>query len=161
MSSSRLVPLFFILLFPIRTDADIKVPDSNNNWSFSTALHAQQLQEELKIGVLQLSAENVTESECRTITERLRFYLRQQGIFQIIDLNKMASLLDELGFQENVACNNNECVVQVGNIIGASKMVAGSVSKIGNLYSLQVRLIDVENSMIEDQAFVDEENAVT
>lgn len=124
----------------------------------SPLLQGQQTppqQERMLIGVLELDANGVEESEARAIAERLRLYLGRQGIFQVIERNSMNAIMDELGFQLSGACDTDECVVQIGKILGARKMVAGSVSKVGTLYSLQVRLVDIETSRIEDQQFSD------
>ncbi len=115
----------------------------------------QQQQEQLTIGVIDLEANGVEETEAKAITERLRIYLGRTGIFEVIERNQMESIMTEMGFQASGACNTDECVVQVGQVLGASKMVAGSVSKVGNLYSLQIRMVDITTSRIENPLFVD------
>ncbi len=120
----------------------------------------QQEQQKLTIGVLDLDFNNVDEGEARAITERLRIWLSRTGAFEVIERNKMESIMSEVGFQFSGACNTNECVIQVGQILGASKMVAGSVSKVGNLYSLQVRIVDIATSRIEYQSFKDESGGI-
>jgi TM2 domain-containing membrane protein YozV len=114
----------------------------------------------IAIGVLEMDANDVGEGEARAITERLRAYLgrqrvNNQTVFQVIERNKMESIMAELGFQFSGACDTDECVVQVGKILGATKMVAGSVSRVGTLYSLQVRIVDIATSRIETQSFQD------
>ncbi|MFC1595605.1 CsgG/HfaB family protein [Gemmatimonadota bacterium] len=115
----------------------------------------QQQQEQLTIGVIDLDANGVEEGEALAITERFRTYLGRTGIFAVIERNQMESIMTEMGFQASGACNTDECVVQVGEVLGASKMVAGSVSKVGNLYSLQIRMIDIATSRIENPLFED------
>ncbi len=115
----------------------------------------QEQQEQLTIGVIDLDANGVDEGEARAITERLRIYLGRTGIFEVIERNQMESIMTEMGFQASGACNTDECVVQVGQVLGASKMVAGSVSKVGNLYSLQIRMVDITTSKIENPLFKD------
>lgn len=116
----------------------------------------QQQQEKLTIGVLDLDYNNVTQEESKTISERLRIWLGRQPIFQVIERNKMESIMEEVGFQFSGACNiEDECVIQVGQILGASKMVAGSVSQVGNVYTLQVRLVDMATSRVETTDFED------
>jgi len=115
----------------------------------------QQQQEPLLIGVLDLDANNVDAGEAKAITDRLRLYLGQTGVYRLIERNQMDNILNEVGFQLTGACDTDECVIQVGKILGARKMVAGSVSRVGTLYSLQIRLIDIESSSIEQQAFRD------
>ncbi len=112
-------------------------------------------QEPLTIGVLDLDANGVEDAEARAISERLRIWLGRTGIFEVIERNQMESIMNEIGFQVSGACDTDECVVQIGQVLGASKMVAGSVSKVGNLYTLQVRLIDIASSRIDHQEFKD------
>ena len=125
-------------------------------------LSAQQQpqQDRMLIGVLPLDANNVDAGEAAAIADRLRLYLGRaeaggRRMFQVIERQQMETIMEELGFQLSGACDTDECVVQVGKILGARKMVAGSVSKVGNLYSLQVRIVDIESSRIEDSAFAD------
>ncbi len=115
----------------------------------------QEQQEQLTIGVIDLEANGVGESEAKAITERFRTYLGRTGVFQVIERNRMEEIMVEMGFQASGACNTDECVVQVGQVLGASKMVAGSVSKVGTLYSLQIRMIDMATSRIEHPLFED------
>ncbi|MFC1628845.1 PEGA domain-containing protein [Gemmatimonadota bacterium] len=112
-------------------------------------------QESLTIGVLDLDANGVEDTEARAISERLRIWLGRTGVFEVIERNQMESIMNEIGFQVSGACDTDECVVQIGQVLGASKMVAGSVSKVGTLYSLQVRIIDIASSRIDHQEFLD------
>lgn len=111
--------------------------------------------EALLVAVLDLDVIDVGEGEARAITERLRVKLAEQAIFDVVERNRMESILEEQGFQISGACDTDECVVQVGRILGVRKMVAGSVSKVGTLYSLQVRIVDVESARIEHVAYTD------
>jgi TolB-like protein len=131
---------------------------------FGTVTDPPELQEPqqgpLLIGVLELDPNNVEPAEARAIADRLRIYLSRQRIgdqtiFQVIERNRMESIMEELGFQLSGACDTDECVVQVGRILGASKMVAGSVARVGSIYTIQIRLVDIASSRIEHQAFAD------
>jgi len=107
------------------------------------------------VGVLDLRATNVDQGEVEVISERLRFYIGSQPIFQLIERAEMLRIVEEVGFQQLGACNDEECLVQVGRILGARKMVAGSIGRVGSTYSLHVRLVDIETSRIEHQVFQD------
>lgn len=89
----------------------------------------QQVQEPLTVGVIDLDVNNVDEGEARAVSERLRIWLGRTGVFQVIERNQMDTIMEELGFQYSGACNTDECIVQVGQMLGATKMVAGSISK--------------------------------
>lgn len=132
-----------VLAASVRTDQPAALP------------RQQQEQEQLTIGVIDLDANGVADAEASAISERLRIWLGRTGVFEVIERNQMESIMTEMGFQESGACNTDECVVQVGQVLGASKMVAGSVSKVGNLYSLQIRMVDITTSRVENPLFVD------
>ncbi|MBU1065260.1 penicillin-binding protein activator LpoB [bacterium] len=79
--------------------------------------------------------------------ERLRSELIKNHIFNIIERSKMEEVLDEQGFQLS-GCTSDECVIEVGKLLGASHMIAGSIGYIGSTYSVNSRLIDVESGKI-------------
>jgi hypothetical protein len=107
------------------------------------------------IAVLELDANNIEEPEARAIADRLRYHLGNLGVFQVLERGRMETILREVGFQLSGACDSQECVIQVGQILGVQKMVAGSVSRVGTIYALQVRLVDVASTTIERQAIAD------
>ncbi len=107
------------------------------------------------IGVLDLEANNVDTGEAAAITNRLRLSLSQTQVFRLIERANMDQILEEVGFQLTGACDTDECIIQVGKILGARKMVAGSVSKVGSMYTLQIRLIDIETSAIDKEVVHD------
>jgi len=107
------------------------------------------------VGVLDLKATNVDEGEVEVISERLRFYVGSQSIFELIERAEMFRILEEVGFQQLGACDDEECLVQVGQILGATKMIAGSIGRVGSTYSLHVRIVDIETSRVEHQVFQD------
>ncbi len=120
-----------------------------------------QQQEPITVGVIDLDVNNVDVGEARAVSERLRTWLGRTGVFQVIERNQMDTIMEELGFQYSGACNTDECVVQVGQMLGATKMIAGSISMVGTLYSLQVRIVDIGTSRIEHTSFRDEEGGMT
>jgi TolB-like protein len=107
------------------------------------------------IAVLELEANNVPEPEARAIADRLRYHLARQDPFRVLERSRMETILEEVGFQVSGACNTEECVIQIGKILGVRKMVAGSVSKVGEIYALQIRLVDIQTSSIDEQAIYD------
>ncbi len=112
-------------------------------------------QDRVLTGVLELDNNNVDAGEARAIAERLRLYLSREEMFDVLERSRMESILNEQGFQLSGACDTEECIVQIGTMLGAQKMVAGSVSRVGTLYTLQVRIIDIGTGRIEETAFYD------
>jgi TolB-like protein len=136
-----------ILLFSLLVFTFLSAPVSASAQS--------QTQLPLLVGVLDFEANDVRSSEVVSITDRLRIYLNRSQVFNVLERRQMEGILREQGFQLSGACDTDECVVQAGKILGARKMVAGSVSKVGNVYSIQVRIVDVTTGRIEQTAFAD------
>lgn len=107
-----------------------------------------------RIAVLDLTSRDLSEGELLLLTERLRVSLFSTGQFQVLEREKVQEILDEQGFQMS-RCAATECAVEIGRLVGAEKMVAGSVGKIGSQYSLIIRLINVETGAIERTAVRD------
>ena len=51
------------------------------------------------------------------------------------------------GFQQT-GCTTNECIVEVGRLIGVEQIVGGSISKVGSTYSISARIVSVETGKI-------------
>jgi len=59
----------------------------------------------------------------------------------------MDQILQEQGFIQS-GCVSDECMIQAGNLIGVDHVIGGSISKIGNLHVVSVRLVNVESGKI-------------
>ncbi len=104
-------------------------------------------QNKVNIAVLELKGEGISSSEARIITSRLRTDLFNTNKFTVVEREVMNDILQEQGFQMS-ACTSNECVVEVGKLLGVRLMVAGDIGKIGNLFTISIRMIDVQNGKI-------------
>jgi len=113
-----------------------------------------QRQELPRVGVLDLTSENVPAAELRLLSDRLRIELFNTGQFLVIERQRMEEILREQGFQQS-GCVATECVVEVGQLLGTQKMVAGSVGRVGEVYTISLRSINVETGAIERTAVKD------
>ncbi len=66
----------------------------------------------------------------------------------------MQEVLKEQGFQQP-GCTTDECIVEIGRLIGVEKIISGSISKIGNIYSVSSRIVNVETGEIEKSEVYD------
>jgi len=161
MNIGKIVFIFFfiILSYNKKVNALTSYDIISNDYLVNSGLNIPCVspmnthQDPVLIAVLTFDAINVNIEETYVVTERLRYYLAYDANFQVLERDRMDDILREQGFQLTGACDTKECVVQVGKILGVRKMVAGSVSKVEQLYSLHVRLIDIETSTIETQAY--------
>jgi len=111
------------------------------------------------IAVLQLDNNGVTDSEVKALTERLSMEIVRHNKYEVMERQKMNSILNEMSFQLS-DCTSDECAIEIGEMIGVEKMIAGSVSKVGEYYTVSARVIDVETSRIELTGIVDMEGTI-
>ncbi len=104
-------------------------------------------QNKISIAVMDLDAENISNSDARIISARLRTDLFNTEKFIVLERDKMDDILQEQGFQLS-GCTKNECVVEVGKLTGVEQMVAGNIGKIGKIITITIRLIDVETGHV-------------
>jgi TolB-like protein len=100
------------------------------------------------IAVLDFVAKGMDEMAITALSDRLRTELYHTGSFTVLERGQMDAVLKEQGFQQSGACTDAACMVEVGQILGVDKMIAGSLGKLGTLYTINLRLIDVGSGKI-------------
>lgn len=97
------------------------------------------------IAVISLEAkEGVSESIAELMSDILRTELYNSQRFTVMNREDMDVILKEIAFQQSGACDETACIVQMGQALGVTKMVAGSIGIIGNKYVINAKLINVE-----------------
>jgi len=117
----------------------------NANFLFS---ETQEDDYEKNIAVFNLDARGVSDIEAKAITDRLRIELQKSGEYRLLERDMMNMILEEQSFQLSGACSEASCLVEVGQLLAVNKIIGGSVTKIGSLFTIEVRIIDVETGEI-------------
>jgi TolB-like protein len=99
------------------------------------------------IAVVDFTGNNISEGDCRALTDRLRAELFNTKHYKVIEREMMEQIIKEQGFQQS-GCSTDECMVEVGKLIGVEKIVGGSISKVGRTYSVSSRIVSVETGKI-------------
>jgi len=112
--------------------------------SFSTCLFSQQT-----VAVLDFEGIGVSKDEARALSNRFgsEFMDLSKGRYTLVERQQMGEILEEQGLQQS-GCVSSECAVEVGAALGAKFIVTGSISKVGTIFSVNARLLDVESSQI-------------
>lgn len=106
------------------------------------------------IAVIEFIAYGVSETEAAILTDRLRSELFKLGRFTVLERDIMTAILSEQDFNlQN--CESDECMVEIGQLLGANLIVGGSVSKVGSTYSISARLIDMTSGRVTRTADYD------
>lgn len=102
-----------------------------------------QVTAKLNIAVNDLKGNGLDQPTSRIISERVRSELVKSGGFRVMERNEMTTVLKEQGFQKTGACDEASCLVEVGQLLGVDRMIAGTVGKISNFFTISLRMIHV------------------
>jgi len=106
------------------------------------------------LAVLDLDAKGLAKNEVEILTNRLRSNTVNLGIYDVVERQKMQEILDEQQFQLS-GCTSDACAVEVGQLLGVQKMITGSVGAFGKVFTVELRLLDIETGKIERSASYD------
>lgn len=108
------------------------------------------------LAVLDLGADaGVDSAQIRTISDRLESELISTGSFKILERRRIQEILTEQGFQQTGACDASNCQVQMGQLLGVDQLVTGSVGRVGDVFTLNTKLISVSTGEIIRSEVVD------
>jgi hypothetical protein len=99
--------------------------------------------------VLDLEGRGISALEAATLTDRMRSEMVKTGAVTVVERGQMQQILSEQDFQMT-GCTSDECAVEIGQMLGITKMIAGSIGKIGSTYTVDLRTINVASGAIEN-----------
>ena len=120
-------------------------PSGGNAASFSLPPRTFPIR---NIAVANLDALGVAPLEALTLSESLRVTLVDSKYFNVVTRSDMGRILEEQDFQQ-AACSDTQCLVDMGKILSVEKIVGGTVGRVGDTFSVAVRMIDVESGRID------------
>ncbi len=101
----------------------------------------------IPIAIMDFDGFGISQVEAIALSNRLRNELFRLGTFEVVDRGMMENILNEQNFQM-VGCTSNECLVEVGQLLGARQMVGGSISKVGAMFTVSARVVDVQTGKL-------------
>jgi hypothetical protein len=107
-------------------------------------------QQKDKIAILTLkNSSGISVGEAEIISDRLRNDFFKTGRVDVMERDQMQSILKEQGLQQSGLCTDEGCMVELGKMLGVKRLIAGSIGKLGSLYLLNVRSIDISTGKID------------
>ena len=125
----------------------------------STLLAISCIYAQKRIAITTFEGSGVDAITAKNITDRFSHEISRTKRFDIVEREMIKKILEEQKFQKS-GCVADECAVEIGQMIGVEQIIAGSVSKIENFYSLSIRLISVETGEIIYQDIADYEGSI-
>ncbi len=100
------------------------------------------------IAVLEFEAAGVDAPAVQTLANVVRKELIKSKLFRVVERNLMDEILSEQGLQQS-GCTTTECVVEVGRLLGVQKILSGSISKLGELFIIDLQITNITTGEIE------------
>ena len=95
------------------------------------------------------ATQGISTSETVTLTNKFRSALAKTQVYDVLERSDMETLLKEQDMSLSDMCDNADCAVQVGKLLVAKKMVVGEIGKIGETFSVTVRILDVTTGKVD------------
>lgn len=96
------------------------------------------------IAVADLIAYTLSKDEVKTLSDYLHSIIADTRYFRILSRTDMEEVLKTQAYSRSEACDESQCLVQMGMLLSVAKIVGGSIGRVGSTYSLSLRLVDVE-----------------
>lgn len=95
------------------------------------------------MAVLNFETSGVSEAEMRLLVDYLSAQIVKSGRFRVIDRSQRQAFLSEIEFSQS-DCSGDVCLLQIGRLLSANQIVAGSLGSFGQKFVLSIKLIDVQ-----------------
>lgn len=95
------------------------------------------------VAVVPISARSVDSASVAVVEDAISSELVKSQKVRVMERVQMDRILREQGFQQTMACDQGNCTMEMGRLLSVNLLLTGSLGKIGNMYSLSLRLVDV------------------
>lgn len=96
--------------------------------------------------VLTLDARGgVSVSDAEILSDRFAVEFDRLHRFRMVSRSRMKDVLEAQNFSMSAACASDECAVEAGRMLGIRYLVYGSIGQIGEVYSINSFIVDVES----------------
>jgi len=107
--------------------------------------------QKMRIAVIDLKPNNVPQTVSAAASNLIRADLVDTKMFIVVERDQMNQIFNEQSLQMT-GCTDNACVVQIGKLLSANKILVGEISQIGKTVIITVRIVDVEKGVAEFSA---------
>ena len=112
------------------------------------------------VAVLDFEARGIAVYEAETLTERLRSEISNTNAIRLTDRKLLEKILEEQGLQQS-GCTTHECAAEVGQLLGAQFIISGAIGKLGNLFTVDAKIVSVTTGAAERAKTVTYEGEVS
>ena len=100
------------------------------------------------VAILDFEGQGISVQEVQTLTERMRSEIGATNAVRLIERKAIESIMAEQGLAQS-GCVSDECAAEVGQLLGVQFMINGSIGKLGDSYTIDVKMFSVETGATE------------
>ena len=100
------------------------------------------------VAILDFEGQGIGIQEVQTLTERMRTEIGNTDAVRLIERKAIESIMAEQGLAQS-GCVSDECAAEVGQLLGVQFMINGSIGKLGDSYTIDVKMFSVETGATE------------
>ncbi|HOX44565.1 MAG TPA: PEGA domain-containing protein [Myxococcota bacterium] len=112
---------------------------------------AQERATVAKLAVLDLGDKGVGTDLVALMSASVARQLSSYGVFEVITRADVGKMLLHVQDKLSAGCSSPDCLVQVGDVLGAEKLVAGEVGLVGKRYLISLQRMDVKKGVVENR----------
>ena len=121
-------------------------------------LSCAQNREKYNIAVLDFDAQGLSQTEVVTLSNNMRvqvirainsekFKKSADIIYNVVERSQMDKIFEQFEIQ-NTGCIDVSCAVEFGKMLSVERIIIGSVGLIGETYTINASIVDVETARI-------------
>jgi len=100
------------------------------------------------IAILDFEGQGISVQEVQTLTERMRSEIGSTNAVRLIERKAIESIMAEQGLAQS-GCVSDECAAEVGQLLGVQFMISGTIGKLGDTFTIDVKMFSVETGATE------------
>jgi TolB-like protein len=100
----------------------------------------------VSVAVMEFASKGgVTQKQMDALGDMLANEIRSMGDYHVIGKSDISTALDIEQRKTMMGCNENSCIAEVGGALGVRWVTVGNVSKFGDAYLLNIKILDATN----------------
>lgn len=100
------------------------------------------------IAVFDFIGNDINSNTARTLSDRLRIELVKYNFINVLERSRIDAIIEEQAIQMSGCVD--ECLVEVGKLLGATSIITGSIGKVGDYYTINARKINATTGKLEN-----------
>ena len=123
---------------------------------FQPRLSYAQEKNEYTIAVLDLNANGISQTEAKSLSNSLQvqvtrtvtseeFRQKSDISYTVVERSQMDKIFEQFDIQ-NTGCTDISCAIKFGKMLSVERIIIGSVGLVGQTYTFNTSIVDVESS---------------